>query len=89
MEKHIITIEITSNIDPSTLLSLAITCAEQLAQEIEDHGNDVTFDDNDVVVESDIVDDWHWFGVGLAFWGVSRLRLGYGIYLCNNSNCLV
>jgi len=57
MEKHIITIEVTSNIDPSTLLSLAITCAEQLAQEIEDHGNDVTFDDNDVVVESDIVDD--------------------------------
>ena len=57
MEKHTITIEITSDIDPNTLLSLAITCAEQLAQEIEDHGNDVSFDDNDVSIESDIVDN--------------------------------
>ena len=57
MEKHIITIEVTSNIDPSTLLSLAITCAEQLAQEIEDHGHDVSFDENEVSVESDIIDD--------------------------------
>jgi hypothetical protein len=57
MEKHTITIEVTSDIDPSTLLSLAITCAEQLTQEIEDHGHDVSFDENEVSVESDIIDD--------------------------------
>ena len=52
MEKKTVTIEFQSDICPSTLLDLALSAAERLAEEIENHGEDVFFDENNVSVES-------------------------------------
>lgn len=52
MEKKTIIIELQSHIDPSTLLDLAISAAERLAEEIANHGESVSFNENDVSVES-------------------------------------
>ena len=52
MEKQTIIIELNSDIDPSTLLDLAITAAEKLAEEIETYGEKVLLDENDVAVHS-------------------------------------
>ena len=52
MEKQTVIIELKSDIDPSTLLDLAITAAEKLVEEIENHGEEVLFDENDVAVHS-------------------------------------
>ena len=53
MEKHTITIEIQSDADPSLVLDLAISAAEKLVQDLEDHDHAVDFEDNDVSVETD------------------------------------
>ena len=53
MTKHTITIEIQTDADPSLVLDLAITAAENLAQDLDDHGEDAVFSENDVAVESD------------------------------------
>lgn len=53
MEKHTITIEIQSDADPSLILDLAISAAEKLVQDLEDHDHNTMFEDNDVSVESD------------------------------------
>ena len=53
MTNHTITIEIQTDADPSLILDLAITAAEKLVQDLDDHGEDVAFSDNDVAVESD------------------------------------
>jgi len=53
MEKHTITIEVQSDADPSLVLDLAISAAEKLVQDLEDHDHEVSFEDNDVSVETD------------------------------------
>lgn len=53
MTKHTITIEIQTDADPSLVLDLAITAAENLVQDLDDHGEDTVFSENDVAVESD------------------------------------
>jgi small-conductance mechanosensitive channel len=53
MEKHTITIEIQSDADPSLILDLAISAAEKLVQDLEDHDHNTMFEDNDVSVETD------------------------------------
>ena len=53
MEKHTITIEIQSDADSSLVLDLAISAAERLVQDLEDHDHAVDFEDNDVSVETD------------------------------------
>lgn len=53
MEKHTITIEIQSDADPSLILDLAISAAEKLVQDLEDHDHETMFEDNDVSVASD------------------------------------
>ncbi len=53
MTKHTITIEIQTDADLSLVLDLALSAAEKLVQELEDHGEDATFSDDNVVVESD------------------------------------
>jgi len=53
MTNHTITIEIQTDADPSLILDLAISAAEKLVQDLDDHGEDVAFSDNDVAVESD------------------------------------
>ena len=53
MTKHTITIDIQTDADPSLVLDLAISAAEKLVQDLEDHDHDTVFEDNDVAVESD------------------------------------
>jgi hypothetical protein len=53
MEKQTIIIEVQSDADPSLVLDLAISAAEKLVQDLEDHDHAVIFEDNDVSVESD------------------------------------
>ena len=52
MEKHTITIEIQSGADPSLILDLAISAAEKIVQDLEDHDHESIFEDNDVSVET-------------------------------------
>lgn len=53
MSTHTITIQIDTNADESLILELAIAAAERLAQDLEDHGHDASFDDDEVTVSSD------------------------------------
>jgi hypothetical protein len=53
MSNHTITIEIQSDADPSLVLDLAISAAEKLVQDIEDHDHEAVFSEDDVSVESD------------------------------------
>lgn len=51
--KHIITIEIHSDIDPSVLLELAQQAGQQIADEVETHTDEeVTYYEDDVTVET-------------------------------------
>ena len=51
MEKQIITIPIETDIDPSTLLDLAITMAENLVAEVETYDGEAYVDEGEVTVE--------------------------------------
>ena len=53
MTNQTITIEIQTDADPSLVLDLAISAAEKLAQDLDDHGESVTFSEGDVAVQSD------------------------------------
>ena len=52
MTNNTITIEIQSDADLSLILDLAISAAEKIVEDLNDHGEDATFSDNDVAVES-------------------------------------
>ncbi len=52
MTNHTITIEVQTDADPSLVLDLAISAAEKLAQDLDDHGEDVFFNEDEVAVES-------------------------------------
>ena len=51
--KHTITIEIYSDIDPSSLLELAQQAGQQIAEEIETYDETATYYEEDVVVATD------------------------------------
>ena len=52
METQIITIPITTTMDPSALFDLALELAERLVSDIESYDEEVEYDDDDVCVES-------------------------------------
>ena len=51
--KHTITIEIHSDIDPSTLLELAQQAGQQIADEVESYDEIATYNEDDVSVATD------------------------------------
>ena len=51
--KHTITIEIHSDIDPSTLLELAQQAGQQITDEIESYDETATYYEEDVSVATD------------------------------------
>ena len=51
METQVITIVLETSIDASELLDMAIAMAQQLKDEIEDYGEEVILDTNEVTVE--------------------------------------
>ena len=52
METQVITIPITTTIDPSTLLDLAIELTERLVNDIEAYDEEAVCDEGDISVES-------------------------------------
>jgi len=50
--KHTITIEIYADIDPSTLLEIAQQAGQQIADEAETYTDEVTYYEEDVIVET-------------------------------------
>jgi hypothetical protein len=51
MEKQVITIPVETDIDPSTLLDIAISLAQQLVAEIETYDSEAYVDEGGVIVE--------------------------------------
>jgi hypothetical protein len=51
MEKQVITIPIETDIDPSTLLDIAIALAEQLVNDIETYDSEAYVDEGEVSVD--------------------------------------
>ena len=52
METQIITIPVTTDLDPSQLLDIALELAEQLSDTVESYGAEATVDEAEVSVES-------------------------------------
>ena len=52
MENQTIVIPVQTDMDPSTLLDIAMEIAERLQSEIESYGNEVEIDEHEVYVTS-------------------------------------
>ena len=52
MQTQVITITITTGIDPSTLLDIAMEAGHRIVDEIESYDEEVEYDETDVSVES-------------------------------------
>ena len=55
METQVITIPITTTMDPAQLLDLAIELAERLLNDIESYDEEAEFDEGEVCVEREEV----------------------------------